>query len=65
VVSGVTDERPVGSSELKREEAKELPDREGTYDELREEAARRQETEAGRREAADEVQVAKEGSDSE
>ena len=35
-------ERP----EVKREEAKELPDREGTYDELREEATRQQEREA-------------------
>jgi hypothetical protein len=57
----VTDERPVGSSELRRENAKELPDREGTYDELRKEAARRRGEQVRRGEAADEVEPANEG----
>jgi hypothetical protein len=50
-----------GSQPPADDRAQELPDREGTYDELREEAARRRDREARRREAAAEVQEANEG----
>jgi hypothetical protein len=59
------DERSVGSSELGREHAEELPDREGTYDELRREATRRRDENARRGAAADEVQITNEGKDHE
>jgi hypothetical protein len=48
-------------SKLKKERARELPDREGTYDELREEATRRRDKEVRRGEAAAEVKEANEG----
>jgi hypothetical protein len=51
----------VDRSAVKGERGRELPDREGTYDELREEATRRRDTEVRRGEAAAEVQEANEG----
>ena len=51
--------------EVKKEEAKELPDREGTYDELREEATRRLDKEDDRREADRGEQEATEGASDE
>jgi hypothetical protein len=51
----------VDRSEVKQERGRELPDREGTYDELREEAARRRDSDVRRQEAAAGVQEANEG----
>jgi hypothetical protein len=57
----VADTGQVDRSRLREERARELPDREGTYDELREEATRRRDRDARRGEAAAEVQEPKEG----
>jgi hypothetical protein len=57
----VADADQVDRSRLREERARELPDREGTYDELREEATRRRDRDVRRGEAAAEVQGPMEG----
>ena len=61
----VQDKGEVSRSEVEGERVQELPDREGTYDELREEATRRLDKEDDRREADRGEQEATEGASDE